>query len=92
MNCGFKISDNPIYLDTLGWVYLKRGEWVKAVTVLERAERRGMDLPEISYHLGMAYYKTGQRERAKMKLEQAISSGPEFAWVSKARLVIAELK
>ena len=88
---GFEIVDNPIYLDTLGWVYFKRSEWDRAIPLLERAEQ-GMDLPEISYHLGMAYYKAGQQEKAKSKLERAVASAADEAWLADAKQVIAELK
>ena len=89
---GFEISDNPVYLDTLGWVYFKRGEWDKAIPILERADRGKMELPEIRYHLGMAYLRTGQQEKAKLKLEQALSPAAEFAWTPKVKQALAELK
>ncbi len=70
---GFSITENPIYLDTLGWVHYKRGELEDAVTILEKAIRKGDQVQEIQYHLGMAYYKSGKMEQAKQALTKALA-------------------
>jgi tetratricopeptide (TPR) repeat protein len=48
-------SENGYYLDSLGWVYFKRGEYERAVVELERASRLVGDDPVILEHLGDAY-------------------------------------
>ncbi|MES9858166.1 MAG: tetratricopeptide repeat protein [Sedimenticola sp.] len=89
---GFEISDNAVLLDTLGWIYYVRGDLDKAVSVLERAERGETKLPEISYHLGMAYFKTERVEEAKRKLRKAVASGAQFEGVEEAKEVLERIK
>ncbi|MCP4126830.1 MAG: tetratricopeptide repeat protein [Gammaproteobacteria bacterium] len=88
----FALSENPIYVDTLGWVHYMRGELADAVTMLERADRSGLKLPDISYHLGMAYHKSGRNKEAVEKLEQALKSERSFPGDDEARRILGELK
>jgi tetratricopeptide (TPR) repeat protein len=47
--------DNGYYVDSLGWVYFKRGEYERAVIELEKASQLAQDDPVILEHLGDAY-------------------------------------
>jgi len=89
---GFAISENPIYIDTLGWVRFIRGELPDAVTILERAYRGKLKLPDISYHLGMAYYKSGRMQEAAEKLEEALLSKRSFQGHEKAMEVLNDIR
>ncbi len=75
---GFATSENPIILDTLGWLHVKRGETDDAITVLRKAARLNKDLPEIDYHLAVAYEAKGDRAAAVTHLEKALASGKKF--------------
>jgi tetratricopeptide (TPR) repeat protein len=88
----FAISENPIYIDTLGWVHYIRGEMSDAVTILERADRGKLKLPDISYHLGMAYYKSGRNQEAREKLEQALEYDRGFQGMEEAKQTLDGLK
>ncbi len=46
---------NGYYLDSLGWIYFRRGEYGRAASELERAVRIIADDPVILEHLGDAY-------------------------------------
>jgi len=88
----FEISDNPIYLDTLGWVNLKQGKPDKAIDILERAISKGkIENPEIRYHLGAAYYEAGRTEEARKALETSLASGKAFEGQERAKKLMAEL-
>jgi thiol-disulfide isomerase/thioredoxin len=50
--------------DTLGWVYLKRGETDKAIAALSAAAAAAPDQQEIIWHLGQAYEKAGKQDEA----------------------------
>lgn len=63
--------NNPIYLDTLGWIYYRQGRYPQAVQLLERAVQDAPREPEIRYHLGMAYWKRGRLPEAKVELRKA---------------------
>jgi tetratricopeptide (TPR) repeat protein len=88
----FALSENPIYIDTLGWVHYMRGEYANAAKVLERADRSNLKIPDISYHLGMAYYKLGRNKEARDKLEESLKSGRSFPGMDRATQILGELK
>ncbi len=88
----FTLSENPIFVDTLGWVRYMRGETKEAKILLERAYKPELKIPDISYHLGMAYYKLGNKQEARKMLEEAVSSGRTFEGAEQAKQVLAELK
>ena len=67
---------NPGVADTLGWVMYKRGIFDKAIGLLkESSEGFGNKNPQVIYHLGMAYYQSGQRSQARVTLTRALASG-----------------
>ncbi|MCG8035551.1 MAG: tetratricopeptide repeat protein [Candidatus Thiodiazotropha taylori] len=88
---GFSTSENPIVLDTLGWTHLKRGETDKAISVLRRALRKSSGIPEIEYHLALAYQQIGDVGAAKNHLDSALASGKQFEGLSEARALSAKL-
>ena len=57
--------DNAAYRDSLGWVHYQLGEYAEAVTELEKAVALDMPDPTIFEHLGDAYLKAGQPEKAR---------------------------
>ena len=92
----------PGFVDTLGWVYYKKGlygaaveQLQKAVSLDERAARSGNGTPSANYryHLGMALKARGDKEAARRALEQAVrlSEKSPFAEVAEARNVLATL-
>ena len=89
---GFELSENPIYLDTLGWAYLKRGDLNKAVSVLQRASRAKANIPEIDYHLGLAYYRLGRKVDAKHHLTLAMAEDTIFEGKKQAQALLDELE
>lgn len=59
-----KEKNDPYILDTLGWVLYKRGDYKKAVEVLEKAHKMQSDVSIIAEHLGDVYSKLNQPEKA----------------------------
>lgn len=49
-------ADNPSYLDSLGWVYLKQGNATGAVEPLERAVKAAPQSSVVLDHLGDVYF------------------------------------
>jgi tetratricopeptide (TPR) repeat protein len=89
---GFSTSENPTVLDTLGWTHLKRGEMDKAISVLRRALGKGPGIPEIDYHLALAYQQIGDMDAARTHLEAALSSGKSFEGIGDAKSLQAQLQ
>jgi tetratricopeptide (TPR) repeat protein len=90
------------FVDTLGWVYYKKGlfgpaveQLQKAVALDERAARSGSGAPapNYHYHLGMALKARGDKDAARRELEQAVRLGERapFADAAEARNVLASL-
>lgn len=74
--------NNPFYLDSLGWVYYRRGEYDKAIEYIRRA-LFGMqsDDPTLRDHLGDAYAGAGEMEKALAEWEKALRLDPEHKGV-----------
>ncbi len=63
---------NGAYLDSLGWVYFKMGQYALAEANLRKAsERMGQD-PAVHDHLGELYEKTGRLKMAATQWEQSL--------------------
>jgi tetratricopeptide (TPR) repeat protein len=67
---------NYAYLDSLGWVYFKMGNYTEAEKNLRQACDRDSTDPTVHDHLGQLYAKTG---RLKLAAEQWELSLKEFA-------------
>ncbi len=66
-------------VDSLGWVYYRRGEYPKAVEALSRAVKLMGDHPDavILDHLGDAYSKAGKLAEAREAWRKALDLKPE---------------
>ena len=63
---------NGAYLDSLGWVYYKMGNYELAEENLRRAAERMNDDPTIHDHLGELYMKTGRIKLAATNWERSL--------------------
>lgn len=63
-------------VDSLGWVYFRAGDLVRAAAFLEQANRLEPRDPEILGHLGDLYAKRGERERAMETYRRALGLKP----------------
>ncbi|HLH43003.1 MAG TPA: tetratricopeptide repeat protein [Bryobacteraceae bacterium] len=70
--------------DTLGWVLYHKAVYGEAVMHLEAAAKKSSD-PAIEYHLGLAYFKTGNSERGAQLLKQALKQAPNMEEAKLAR-------
>jgi tetratricopeptide (TPR) repeat protein len=83
-------SSNARYLDTYGWVKLKQGDAPAAIAVLEKAIAT-LPLPEFKYHLALAALASGQRDRAKTLLGEALDKSAPFPGRDDAEAQLAKL-
>lgn len=92
LSAQFENSDNPAFLDTLGWVYYRLGEYEKAVPLLKKSVDAAPRVPVLRYHLGMAYIATGKPTLGKRELEQALENEDvDFTGIEDARAALSEL-
>jgi len=85
----FDNSKNPNFLDTLAWLHYKQKNYPQAISLLEGVLSRNYDAPELRYHLGMAYLKSGAPDKAKIELTKATATKAQFTGREEAE---AELK
>ena len=78
-------------MDTLGWTYYKKGLYDLAIMELSDAQSKLFENAEVTYHLGMAYYKKGDAKRARAELEKALSLNENFTGADEARKVLVEM-
>ncbi|MEM9781002.1 MAG: hypothetical protein AAF899_00860 [Pseudomonadota bacterium] len=66
-------SNAPEYLDTLGWLAVRRGDTLAGLGLLERAATGLPGVPLVLYHLGVAQMLAGQVDDAAATMRQALS-------------------
>jgi tetratricopeptide (TPR) repeat protein len=86
----FEGSTNGIFLDTLGWLYVKSGQAAKGKETLERALILVSGQPEFNYHLAVAKLQLGDRPAARESLRQALASNLDFAERKDAKALLDE--
>jgi cellulose synthase operon protein C len=87
----FADSDNPMFMDTLGWLQYKMKNYPQSIAMLENAVRKTGDMPELRYHLGMAYLKNNMPAKAKEELAKATQSQARFDGREEAELTLSKL-
>ena len=63
--------DNTSYLDTIGWVYFKLGNYQEAKSYLEKAIEIGGESAVMLEHLGDVMFKLGDTQKAKLFWQKA---------------------
>lgn len=58
-------KDDPFIIDTVGWVYFKKGQYEKAAEYLEKAHEISPEVGIISEHLGDVYLKLKKDDKAR---------------------------
>ncbi len=66
--------DNAAFVDSLGWVLFRKGDWHAARLELEKASAlpNGDDDPVVWDHLGDVYYRLKEQEKAKTAWRTAL--------------------
>lgn len=84
-------SDQPVLLDTVGWVYYKNGDYQTAIQHLSQVVETMPDVNVFNYHLGMAYKMAGDKAQAKVYLEKSLADNKPFAQKEMAVTALKEL-
>jgi cellulose synthase operon protein C len=80
--------NDPLVLDTLGWLLVRQGQPQQALSYLRDAHLRAARNAEIRYHLGVALYRLGRKTEAKRELQAALSAGDRFKGAEEARALL----
>jgi tetratricopeptide (TPR) repeat protein len=86
------MPSNPAVMDTLGWIYYLKGSYLNAITEFQDSLARDPDNPIINYHMGLAYYKNEQPDKAREYLQKALALEENFDGAEEARTILKELK
>ena len=71
--------DNAFFLDSLGWIEFQKGNYVRAVALLEHADSLTEPEPTILEHLGDAYRRTRRPADAARAYRRALAAFEEGA-------------
>lgn len=80
--------ENPLVLDTLGYVLVRLGKGEEAVPLLKKAALRLPESPTVHYHLALAYFERRREAEAADALRRALALGA-FPEAGDARLLLA---
>jgi tetratricopeptide (TPR) repeat protein len=83
--------NDGFYIDSLGWVYFKRGDYPRAIEYLERASELAGEDPTIVEHLGDAYSKTGRSDSAMQSYREALGTSKDAAQIERLKAKIQGL-
>ena len=87
----FEGAEQAPFLDTLGWVHFRGGDYQRAAELFEQVQSMGETTPERQYHLGMAYLKLGRADDAKPLLAAAVAAEQPFPGIEEARAALESL-
>ncbi len=87
-----QLPADPAVADTLGWIHFRRGEYGRALSLLERAARELPGDAEVQFHHGMAAYMMDRREDAEAAFARALESASDFSGRSEAETKLARLR
>ncbi|MBI4649953.1 tetratricopeptide repeat protein [Candidatus Desantisbacteria bacterium] len=82
---------NGTVIDTLGYIYLLKGDYQKAITHFKDALKYLPAEPTIYYHLGYSYYKIGEKKDALSNLNKALEQNLVFSEADETKNLIREL-
>jgi len=83
--------DRPEITDTLGWILVEEGELRRGLLLLQQAAVQAPHIPDIRYHLAVAYQRVGRLDEARKELQYLLASGEEFARRDDAQALMNEL-
>ncbi|MCB1822794.1 MAG: tetratricopeptide repeat protein, partial [Candidatus Competibacteraceae bacterium] len=86
------LPQHPTISDTVGWIYYRQDNTPLAIREFSRSIGQDPRNPIYHYHLGLAYLKAGEKERARESFQQALQLNPNFAEAvdAKSRLAMLE--
>ena len=86
-----KLPNDPGVMDTVGWVYYKKGLFDSAIVEFADSLDKIPENVMVRYHLGMTYIKKGMMDKAKMELEKVLAADAEFEKAEEIRKLLLEL-
>jgi tetratricopeptide (TPR) repeat protein len=73
------LPDNTEVSDTLAWILVKKQSYGTAIQLLRECVQKDPVNASFRYHLGVAYYRAGQKSEAEQSLRAALKVQPTFS-------------
>ncbi|MFA3783030.1 tetratricopeptide repeat protein [Melioribacteraceae bacterium 4301-Me] len=70
--------NNSSYLDTFGWIYFKKGDYLKAKQYIEKSISIDDKSGTVFDHLGDVYFKLGEKDKAIKNWQKALELDPSI--------------
>lgn len=87
-----KEAPHPLFIDTLGWVRFKMGQQEEAIRLMKDAVAKSPEMSVLHYHLGIAFFHSGQRAEARIHLSKALKSSDPFEGRQEAEQALAQIR
>jgi tetratricopeptide (TPR) repeat protein len=87
-----QLPDAPGVADTLGLALIIKGLYTSAISELRDAATKMPQNPTVVYHLGLAYWKSGDKDRAMEALRKALSVKDTFPERQAAGQLLKEIE
>lgn len=84
-------AQNPLYQDTLAWVYVRQGQYEQALPIFARVTANANLPRQIHYHYGKALMLAGDKAGAKKQLEIAVKDARPYPGLDDARQLLGAL-
>jgi len=73
-----KEPENPSYLDTLGWIYFRIGNYKDAEFYIKKAIEKDKNNATLLDHLGDVYFMKGEKKKAMEYWKNAFELDPDL--------------
>lgn len=85
-------KNDPYIVDTVGWIYYQKAEYVKAAEYLEKAHQAMPQVSVIADHLGDTYVKLNKFDKAYEVYKKAISNETDSEKLKQMSSKLADTK
>jgi Flp pilus assembly protein TadD len=87
-----QLPDDPNVADTLGLALIHKGVYTAAIAELSEAAEKMPEHSTVLYHLGLAFWKNGEKEKAIEALEKALKMKGDFPEREEAKKLLEEIQ
>lgn len=81
-------SRNPAFIDTLGWLNYKKGNYYKARELIEKAIEKSPQQPVLQFHMAQVYQKLGKNQLACQHVNQAIQLDKRYETIPAVKILL----
>ena len=85
-------KDQPVVMDTLGWILVEQGDTARGLPILQKASALAPKARDIRYHLAMGLYKSGDQAGARKELQALVDGNMQFAQAAETRALLKQLQ